>query len=161
MSILLGIGLAIAGLAGAAGHLSAKETNEKAQQISQDAQTMYNSSKASLENAKKQTENGLVKLGYTKKKALDTSVTQFLRAYEKVKNIRFTESIGISEISNFNITPQEALELQQMSNVYGASFSTGAAGAATGAIVALAVSGNLGIVTSTLGIAGTMLRNCA
>ena len=56
--LLAGLGVA-AGVIGAGGHLSAKETNERAQRISENAQELYNSAKQSLEEAQKQTENHL------------------------------------------------------------------------------------------------------
>ena len=44
--LLAGLGVA-AGVIGVGGHLSAKETNERAQRISEDAQELYNNAKHS------------------------------------------------------------------------------------------------------------------
>lgn len=113
--LLAGLGVA-AGVLGAGGHLSAKETNENAQRISQEAQDLYNNAKESLEQAQNKTEKELLKLGTVKKHTLDTSMNQFLNAFEKVKDIQFIESTGINEISKFTIDQQEAIELRKKQN---------------------------------------------
>lgn len=92
--LLAGLGVA-AGVIGAGGHLSAKETNERAQRISQDAQELYDNAKHALEVAQNKTEKALVKLGYDKKSVLDTSMNQFLATYDKVKHIQVKESVQI------------------------------------------------------------------
>lgn len=81
-------GVAVAGIAGIGGHISAKETNEKAEAISQDAQKLYNDAKESLEQEQKKTEQVLAKLGYAKKDILENSMKKFLNAYEKNKKYR-------------------------------------------------------------------------
>lgn len=151
---LLGIGAALVGVGG---HISASDTNEKARVISDEAKSIYNKAKASLENAQKDTESSLLKLGYLKKEVLDTSIFQFLRAYERIKNIEFRETKGMNELSNFTIQKTEALQLQTMTDIYNSTIASGAAGAATGAVVALAASGSLPIVTGVLSSAGSAL----
>lgn len=146
-----------AGVIGAGGHLSAKETNERAQRRSEAAQELYNSAKKSLEQAQNRTEQTLLKLGYEKKNILDSSMHQFLSAYDKIKHVQVTESVGINEISKFTIDQQGALELREMINIYSSSVQSGATGAAAGAIVALAASGSLSFVTSGLAAAGSVL----
>lgn len=154
--LLAGLGVA-AGIIGAGGHLSAKETNERAQRISEDAQELYNSAKASLEVAQDKTEKALVKLGYAKKKVLDTSMNQFLTNYDKVKHIQVNESVGINEISKFTIDQQGAIQLREMTSIYSASFASGATGVAAGTAIALAASGALPVVTGELALAGSAL----
>lgn len=154
--LLAGLGVA-AGIVGVSGHMSAKETNEKAQRISQDAQSLYNDAKYSLENAQNQTEKALLQLGYAKKKVLDGSMKQFLDSYDKIKHISVTESVGLNELSKFSIDQQGAIQLRQMTDIYSSSVKSGATGAAAGAVVALAASGSLTIVGSELALAGSFL----
>lgn len=154
--LLAGLGV-VAGVVGAGGHISAKETNAKAQRISQDAQHLYNSAKRSLEQAQNKTEKALLKLGYEKKHTLDTSMSQFLNSYDKIKHIQVTESIGISEISKFTIDQQGAIEMKQMTDIYSSSIKSGVAGAAAGTVVALAASGSLTIIGSEMALAGSAL----
>lgn len=154
--LLAGLGVA-AGVIGAGGHLSAKETNERAQRVSESAQELYNNAKYSLEAAQNETEKALVKLGYAKKNVLDSSMNQFLTTYDKVKHIQIKESTGINEISKFTIDQQGAIQLREMTNIYSASFASGATGVAAGAAVALAASGALPVVTGELALAGSAL----
>lgn len=154
--LLAGLGVA-AGVIGAGGHLSAKETNERAQRVSENAQELYNNAKHSLEEAQNKTEKVLVKLGYAKKNVLDSSMDQFLATYDKVKHIQVKESVGINEISKFTIDQQGAIQLREMTNIYASSFASGATGVAAGTAVALAASGALPIVTGELALAGSAL----
>ena len=153
--------LIIAGLAataiGIGAQADAKDTNERAQKIANDAQSLYNTSKQSLENAQKITEKSLITLGTSKKNVLETSVKQFLTAYARIKNIELSESVGLNEIQKFSIDKQDTLQLQQMSDIYESTFSSGVAGAATGAVITLAASGSLPIVTGLLSTAGSAL----
>lgn len=150
--LLAGLGVA-AGVIGAGGHLSAKETNERAQRISENAQELYQSAKHSLEKAQNNTEKALLKLGYQKKNVLDSSMKQFLNSYDKIKHIQVTESAGLNEIANFSIDQQGAIQLREMTNIYSSSIKSGAAGA----VVALAASGSLTVVTGGLATAGSAL----
>ena len=130
--LLAGLGVA-AGVIGAGGHLSAKETNERAQRRSEAAQELYNNAKHSLEKAQNKTEKALLKFGYEKKSVLDTSMRQFLSAYDKIKHVQVTESVGINEISKFSIDQQGAIEMREMTDIYSSSIKSGATGAAAGA----------------------------
>lgn len=146
-----------AALLGAGAHADAKETNEQAQMIANNAQTLYNNAKASLDAAKADTEQSLLRLGTSKKETLDCSIKLFLQAYDQVKNFRIVQSAGMDEISKFTIEAQDAIQLREMSDIYSSAFSSSAAGAASGAVIALAASGSLPIIASGLSLAGTAL----
>jgi len=157
MPLPLFIAAAAAAAVGIKGHLSAKETNEKAQRISDEAKRMYDSTKSSLETEQKLTEQALLDLGNLKNEVINSSIERFLVAYERIKEVEVTDYIGLNELSKFTIDKQDALQLQKMSDIYSSSITTGATGAATGAIIALAASGSLPIVTGTLSVAGSAL----
>ena len=150
-------GAVAAGVLGIGGHISAKETNERAESISRDAKRMYDDAKESLETAQENTEGALLKLGYSKKDILASSMKKFVQNYAKVQEVSVRRSIGLNELSNFTIDKQEVLQMQKMSDIYSDTLASGATGAAAGAIVALAASGELVVVTDCLGIAGTAL----
>lgn len=157
MSIFL-TGAAIVGaLFGAVGHKVAKETNETAQKKIQEADALYNAGKTALEEKQKVTEAALLAFGTSKKEVMETSIQQFLRAYDRVKEIRLDDTTGRDKLFDFTIDSQDALELQEMSSIYQSAFSSGVAGAATGAVIALAASGSLPIVTGLLSSAGSLL----
>lgn len=146
-----------AAVVGLGAQMSAKDVNEKAQRLAKAAEDLYNDSKATLDEAQKQTEQSLLLLGNSKRNVLETSMNQFLDVYEQIKDIEISESIGVEEISNFTLDEQGALEIRQMSNIYHSTFSSGSAGAATGAVIALAASGSLPVVTGGLSTAGSAL----
>lgn len=146
-----------AAVVGLGAQMSAKDVNEKAQRLAKAAEDLYNDSKATLDEAQKQTEQSLLLLGNSKRNVLETSMNQFLDVYEQIKDIEISESIGVEEISNFTLDEQGALEIRQMSNIYHSTFSSGSAGAATGAVIALAASGSLPVVTGFLSTAGSAL----
>lgn len=153
--------LIIAGLAagaiGAIEHKSAKETNEEAERKIRNAQSMYDDARKSLETAKADSNRALENLGNKKVRVLNGSVKQFVQVYDRIKRIKLSESVGLNEISNFKIEDQAVIELKEMADIYSESVSSGVAGATAGAVVALAASGSLPIVTGTLSIAGSML----
>ena len=157
LPFLLGALAVGAGVLGVGGHLAAKDTNERAQRVAEDAQDLYNSAKRSLEQAQNATEKALLKLGYEKKNVLDSSMKVFLNSYEKVKNIELKESVGLDEISNFAIDQQGAIQLREMTDIYSSTIKSGATGATAGAVVALAASGSLTVVTGGLATAGSAL----
>lgn len=152
-------GLAAVGAAalGVGAQVDAKETNERAKSLAIDAQSLYEDAKHSLDIAQEKTEYSLLNLGNAKKRVLETSMNQFLVAYDRIKNIEMSKSTGPDEIKKFSLEKQDAIQLREMSDIYESTFSSGVAGVATGAIVALAVSGSLPVVTGTLSIAGSAL----
>lgn len=154
--ILAGLAVGSAAI-GVGGHLSAKETNEKAQKISNDARALYDKAKDSLTIAQNATEKSLLKLGNSKKSVLDTSMTQFRNCYDRIKELSLEDSVGLDEIKNFTITPQEMVQIQEMTDIYNSAVSTGVAGAAAGTMIALAASGSLTVVTGSLELAGSAL----
>ncbi len=146
-----------AGVLGAGGHLSASETNEKAQLRAKRAELLYNTQKNELEQEQSRTEQLLLKLGYEKKNVLNSSMREFVKVFDKIKHIKVTESIGLDEIEKFAIDQQGVLEIRKMSDIYSTTLESGATGAAAGAIIALAASGSLSVVTSGLATAGSVL----
>lgn len=154
--LLAGLAVGVGAL-GVMGHSEAKETNTEARSVARKAEDLYNSEKELLELLQKDVEKELTTLGMQKKHVMETSVKKFLDAYDKIKNIELSESTGLDEISNFALEQQEVFQLREISDVYQSAFAGGAAGAAAGTAIALAVSGSLPIVSSTLSLAGTAL----
>lgn len=157
LPLLLAGAAAAAALLGIGGHASAKEINEKAQELIQLAQKEYNDAKLSLEKAEKDCKDTLFKFGTTKQYVLNGSLQQFLNAYARIKDTGLNESIGIEELKKFELNSEDIVQIYQMTELYSGSIVSGAAGAATGSIIALAASGYLPVVTGTLSVAGTAL----
>lgn len=121
-----------AALAGVGTHLNAKKKNDEAQRLMNSAENMYNNAKEKLEIAKENTETSLVHLEVSKKKILQSSMKQFLKAYKRLKNVQIKNSVGLEELSKFSIAPSDIVEIQTMTNIYEANLKVGAVGAATG-----------------------------
>ena len=153
--ILAGLGIAL----GASGHAEAKETNEKAQKLAKKAQELYDTSKEKLEKEKNKTQLALMKLGYTKKHTLDTSLKQFMQYYPKIKAVRWTESVGLDELADFNIDMQDIMQLRELEDIYSEAFESSAVGAVTGA--AITVAAGSALTAATLSAAVTPLSMIA
>ena len=153
--ILAGLGIAL----GASGHAEAKETNEKAQKLAKKAQELYDTSKEKLEKEKNKTQLALMKLGYTKKRTLDTSLKQFMQYYPKIKAVQWTESAGLNELADFNIDMQDIIQLRELEDIYSEAFETSAVGAVTGA--AITVAAGSALTAATLSAAVTPLSMIA
>lgn len=153
--ILAGLGIAL----GASGHAEAKETNKKAQKLAKKAQELYDTSKEKLEKEKNKTQLALMKLGYTKKRTLDTSLKQFMQYYPKIKAVQWTESAGLNELADFNIDMQDIIQLRELEDIYSEAFETSAVGAVTGA--AITVAAGSALTAATLSAAVTPLSMIA
>lgn len=92
-AILAGLAAAGAAALGVGAQMSAKDKNELAQKIADESKKLYDNSKLSLEKAQGTAETSLLNLGNLKKQVLETSVKQFLTAYERIKNIELSESV--------------------------------------------------------------------
>lgn len=154
--LLAGAGI-LAGVVGVGGHIDAKETNEIAQARRDKAKNMYDKEKDILEKYKEDSKEALLNLGYAKEKIYQQSMNHFLKLYEKIKDVKLINPSDFKEISRFSIDDAAALQIKNMSDIYFDSIGSGAAGAATGAVIALAANGSLGAVTSGLSLAGTFL----
>lgn len=139
----------LAGLAGAAGilgvggHLEAKDTNERAQEKANEAQRLYNKAKKSLESTQEETEKVLADFGYQKKNVLESSMRQFLAAYDKVKRVQMKNTVGMDEIKAFEFDQEGAIEMRKMADIYSDAVGGVVAGTAVGTIAALAASGSV------------------
>ena len=95
-------------------------------------------------------------LVYDKKQALEVDLKNFFDAYDKIKHIAVNYTEGMNELSSFKLDEQDEIEIRKLTDIYSSSIKSGATGAAAGAVIALAASGTLPIVTGGLDIAGSM-----
>ena len=150
---------AVGGL-GAVGHAVARDDQKEAERIAQRAKDTYESAKKSLETCMDNMNQSLLSLGRSKKNVYDTSMTKFIRNYERINNIPNKNFPGMDELRNFRITPEDMIQLRRMSSIYEGSLAAGAAGAGAAAgLMALAANGSLTTVGGALmtGSIGTAL----
>lgn len=143
LALLATLGVAAAGVKA---NMSAKEKNETAQMIADEAKELYDDAKEKLDLAQKNTERSVIKLGNSKKKVLETSINQFLVAYDRIKNIELSQSAGMNELSKLCIDKQDALQLREMTDIYQSAFSSTAAGV----VAAVTVSGFVPMLTAAV-----------
>lgn len=150
---------AVGGL-GAVGHAVARDDQKEAERIAQRAKDTYESAKKSLETCIENMNQSLLSLGRSKKNVYDTSMTKFIRNYERIQDIPNKNFPGMDELRNFRITPEDMLQLRRMSSIYEGSLAAGAAGAGAAAgLMAIAANGSLTTVGGALmaGNIGTAL----
>ncbi len=144
-------------LAGAGGHITAKETNDLANSVINEARKKYDDARARFEKAQKHTENTLAKLGVTKKSVLESSMASFLNMYEKIKHVEIKKMPEGLKLSGLMIEQKDVVEIRELTGLYSGSLGNAVVGVATGTLAALAVSGNLALVTNGLALAGSAL----
>ncbi len=112
----------VGGAALASGILGAG-TTAKAAWDSKTAKEINTIANESVENAKAQLEqqriwvaNSLNSLGELKLKVLSGTVTHFVDTFSKIKNIDFTSSVGIEELSKLHIDQKDFEELKELGN---------------------------------------------
>ena len=125
-SAVLGVGK---GIKAAIDQKDAKETQEKAQELVDRSTTMINSSRKHCGDA-------LNRLGEQKIDTLESSIKQFIAAFEKLHNVDFANSAGLDELQNFVIDKQDLDELKAMQSTAASLLGGVASGAAIGAITA-------------------------
>lgn len=156
VSLLLlgGIG-ALSAAAGIGGHITAKETNEKAESINRDAKRLYDNAKNSLESSQNNAKSSLETLEKKRNDIANSSIKVFMDALQHIR----LDEINSDDFSKYgaNLDDSFLVELRKMQGVYSSSLATGLAGAAIGSVVAIAGSGMLPIISSTLSLAAGAL----
>lgn len=116
----------------------AKDTNQYANNIVENA-------KNSLEKARKNSGKSLENLGSKKLYILDKSINSFIKAFEQLRNVELSESVGLNELNKFKIDKQSLTELKELGG-YATSILGGAATGALGG--ALSAFGAWGAATT-------------
>ena len=110
--LLLGIGAAVVGIAGIGGHLSAQETNEKAEKLYKQAKNLYETSKDELEQNYKVTQNILEEFKSSKEETRKI-LLRFIESWKKIKDARFTSAEQI-QILNEDILKNSNLNIKNL-----------------------------------------------
>ncbi|GHS94649.1 hypothetical protein FACS1894107_14740 [Planctomycetales bacterium] len=154
------IPLILGALAVGAGVLGVKKTidaisdNSDANDINADAEQIYSNAKEKLQNRRTRTETALETLGKEKLSILDGSVTRFVKVFEQLHNVDFTDSVGLEELKNFRLDKQSLLELKEMSAFATSMLGGLTGGAAGGALAAFgAYSGVMALGAASTGTA--------
>lgn len=139
---LLFIGIAAAtGLAGAGKTVKAVVDNTNANKINTAANEGVDNARKRLEQQRGAVAQSLEKLGEEKLQILAGTVTSFVSAFEKIKNIDFTSSVGLEELEKLHIDQKDFEELKELGNFAIQVAGGVTAGAAGGALAAIGAYG--------------------
>lgn len=139
---LLFIGIAAAtGLAGAGKTVKAVVDNTNANKINTAANEGVDNARKRLEQQRGAVTQSLEKLGEEKLQILAGTVTSFVSAFEKIKNIDFTSSVGLEELEKLHIDQKDFEELKELGNFAIQVAGGVTAGAAGGALTAIGAYG--------------------
>lgn len=139
---LLFIGIAAAtGLAGAGKTVKAVVDNTNANKINTAANEGVDNARKCLEQQRGAVAQSLEKLGEEKLQILAGTVTSFVSAFEIIKNIDFTSSVGLEELEKLHIDQKDFEELKELGNFAIQVAGGVTAGAAGGALTAIGAYG--------------------
>lgn len=123
---------------------NAKAINKTANEIVEDTTRFLNDQRLACGNS-------LTQLGQEKLFVLNNSITEFLDAFTKIKNVDFRDTEGLDELSKMNLDESTFVEMRSMVNFAGSLAGGSVAGTAGGALAAFGAYG----AAQTLAIAST------
>ena len=139
---LLFVGIAAAtGLAGAGKTVKAVVDNTNANKINTAANEGVDNARKRLEQQRVAVSRSLEKLGEEKLQILAGTINSFVSAFEKIKNIDFTSSVGLEELEKLHIDQKDFEELKELGNFAIQVAGGVTAGAAGGALTAIGAYG--------------------
>ena len=160
---LIFIGIAVAtGLTGIGAGTKAGFDFSKAKNINENAADRINEGVSRLDTYRKQCGQSLEMLGEEKMFILQNSLLQFVNTFSQIKNVDFTDSIGLDELQDLHIDKKEFGELREMENVVLSLTSGLTAGVTGGALAAFgAYSAAATFATASTGTAISTLSGAA
>lgn len=139
---LLFIGAAaVTGLVGAGKTAKAVVDNSNAKKINTEANEGVNKAQNRLEVQRAAVATSLEQLGAEKLHILTGSIASFVKAFEQIKNIDFTSSVGIEELDKLHIDKKDFEELKELGNFVSQVAGGATAGVAGGALTAIGAYG--------------------
>lgn len=115
--------------------------NTNANKINTAANEGVDNARKRLEQQRGAVAQSLEKLGEEKLQILAGTVTSFVSAFEKIKNIDFTSSVGLEELEKLHIDQKDFEELKELGNFAIQVAGGVTAGAAGGALTAIGAYG--------------------
>lgn len=114
--------------------VSAHNINKSANEIVEDATKLVNTQREACGTS-------LSHLGAEKLFVLNTSMTQFLDTFTKIKNVDFRETEGLDELHRLHVDEHDFVEMKTMVNFAGSLAGGAIAGTAGGALTAFGAYG--------------------
>lgn len=138
---LLFIGAAIGSGLGAGRSIKAGIDASKANEINKSANEIMQEATDRINAQRKACGRSMSQLGEEKLFVLNSSITEFLTAFRKIKNVDFRESEGLNELEKIHIDEKDFSEMNEMVNFAGSVAGGAVAGTAGGALVAFGAYG--------------------
>ena len=132
------------GLFGAGKGVKAYADNSEANDVNSRAQGILDAAKESLEKARETSKRWLTMLGKKKLFAFDEPLGRFIKTFSKIKNVKYANSAGLTELAKFRVDKASFAELKD-EHLQIASMVGGAAGGlAAGGAMAFGAFGTVG-----------------
>lgn len=138
--IFIGVAAATGGL-GIGKTVKAGVDEKNAKQLNKTANELIDSSTEILNAQRKACGDSLAKLGEEKIFILNSTVSEFLSAFTRIKNVDFKESEGLEELGKLHIDEKEFDDLKSLANFAGSIAGGAVAGGAGGAFAAFGAYG--------------------
>jgi hypothetical protein len=132
---------AASGIFGVGKTVEAANTNTTATKINKLANDSVENAKNNLNQKRTEVSASLEALGQEKIFVLNNSILGFLNTFEKIKNVDFTNSVGLEELKNLHVVQENFKELKELGQFAAEVAGGTAAGVASGAATALAAWG--------------------
>ena len=162
MPIPLLIAAAVMGAAGLGMSAKAGIDQSRAKKLNNNSNERLENAAAILEEQRIKCGAALQSLGEEKIFVLGNSITEFISSFEKLKNVDFQESVGLSELNKLHIDKKDFDELVEMSKFSVSLVEGAAAGALGGAVAAFgAYSAAATFATASTGTAIATLHGAA
>ena len=113
---------------------TAIQVNKNANEIVQDATDFLNAQRLACGRS-------LSQLGEEKLYVLNSTITEFLDCFQKIKNVDFKETEGLDELKKMHIDEQDFVEMRSLVNFAGSLAGGAVAGTAGGALAAFGAYG--------------------
>lgn len=113
---------------------TAKNVNQNANEIVQSATDWVNAQRLACGRS-------LAQLGEEKLFVLNSTVTEFLDCFQKIKNVDFKETEGLDELKKMHLDEHEFVEMRSLVNFAGSLAGGAVAGTAGGALAAFGAYG--------------------
>lgn len=138
--LFIGIAAATGGLGIGKGIKAGIDVN-KASQINKSANELVEDSSNLLNMQRQACDNSLRQLGEEKLFILNSTMSDFLKSFTKIKNVDFRDSVGLDELKEMQIDKKDFEELKELVTFAGSVAGGTVAGTAGGALVAFGAYG--------------------
>lgn len=117
LPLLIGLGALGLGLVGVEKVIDASDYNDEAEENNNTARNMIRGAKGSLTRARNKTSKSLENLGNLKIEICETSISKFLSFFQQIKQVKFQQTEGLKELSEFAINKESIVELRETTEV--------------------------------------------